>query len=282
MSMERRYAVPIGPGTAQVHASFGASTKASTALEVLDTVLSRITSVQIETDTDAESTLNLLKMSTQPLRAHLNFSNGATAPSIAAAGWMSIKTLLTIYSDAPGFIAVDSFGNLTLLDNWPRPIILQASLKCNAAVKHAIALKANLLPAEFDVDAGGVRNFQFLQEEGLLAVPLRVHVPAGHRLINFQIVVSFDSSRISSSFDKKAGGRAYFTQGAWGNAGMRKHYRSNPFQRVRLQTYLVRHAGRGTKIMSHPRVPSVRRGDSQRPTKPVSTCWFQSGLYGQR
>lgn len=117
-------------------------------------------------------------------------------------GWLDLATMVKFSSALPGITSVDSVGTLTLFDNWYEEFEVNATMFCTSRISASRQLKANLLPAEMDVDLGENSGFQFQQQAPGTALAVQVHVRprAGFYMTSFQIRIGpLDPSILNSA-----------------------------------------------------------------------------------
>ena len=203
----------LATGSATITASFGAFASASAPLSVSDAVVAAV-SVGLSVPLASQETLSLTVSATATSTPSIVYANGVTFPNARSIDWIGVAELLTFSSSAPGVVSVDATGVLTLLGNGAERVVVSAASACEdeTAATYAparVSMWANLKPNPADVDLGNAVGPQFVPSLGMLPVPVRIQVPTGERLVNFQIVVGpLDVGLLSSrgGFYLDAGG----------------------------------------------------------------------------
>ena len=208
---------PLSGGSVIISGRFGSTSSTTNAsLEVLDSVISPVTSVTLSTSLTTSQTLLLQRLQKQSTVVDVVFSNGLQISDILAADWLNVESLLEFAAPGPqSAVTIDSLGEVTQHGNWHERVSVTASLKCDSTRFGYLDIAANLHPAEGDVDFGQLTGIQFQQVGSQLAVAVRIQTPNGHRLINFQVSATFDTAYLSSSTDPSAGGTSTYLEGAW-------------------------------------------------------------------
>ena len=170
--------------------------------------------VTISTSLYASQTLLLEQSASQPTTVGLSFENGVVISDLGATDWLTIASLVNLSSaigseSGDAVVSIDAHGILTLHSNWYTSVTITAALLCDisASVRYGqLEVTPNVHPASGDLDLGYETGFQFQQADSMLPVPARIRTPDGHRLINFQVVATFDTDFLSSSTDTNQGG----------------------------------------------------------------------------
>ena len=203
-----------GIGMALIVATFGHSpVHADATLEVVAHVITTVQSLMLTTSLQAGRTLQLERGDAQSTKLRARFSNGMELEDVSAAEWLNPSNIITFSSSVPAAVDIDAQGMIFHYSNWHDEVILSASLTCDVSRGAQLRVKANLHPAQGDLDLGNPTGLQFSKMENRLHVPVRLRAPDGHRLINFQVSASFDPIYLSSA-TSPAGG-ATFAEGAW-------------------------------------------------------------------
>ena len=132
------------------------------------------------------------------------FSDG-TALTVASSGqassaWLQPSSFLAFASSAPVALAVSGEGVVTLGANHPTVVSLTASDACGSGVTAVMGVSANLAPAYLDIDLGFTSGPALgaapLAVGGYRALAVRVQASATLDLTLFQVVLSFDATKI--------------------------------------------------------------------------------------
>lgn len=204
----------LSVGSATITARFGSFSSAFAELPVLDAVVAPLASIGLSVPLAAQETLSLAESDHVPSVPALVYTNGLTFVNAHDLDWVEVAELLSFSSSEPSVVAVSATGNLTLLANGAARVVISAQSVCidEVAASYApdrVSMWANLLPEPGGVDLGNLLGPQFVSYLGMLPVAVRIHVPLGERLVNFQVVVGpFDTTIISSrgGFYLDAGG----------------------------------------------------------------------------
>ena len=131
----------------------------------------------------------------------VRFSRHATALRVDLDGGVSYSgadaaalDLVSYSSDAPTAVEPGEDGELMLLNNHQRAVVISATTRCAPWVTGLATVVANLQAGFRGVDLGANNGLQFqMGANGVLDVPVSVSA-AGVRLASFQIVVHFEAS----------------------------------------------------------------------------------------
>ena len=131
----------------------------------------------------------------------VRFSRHATALRVELDGGVSYSgadaaalDLVSYSSDAPTAVEPGEEGELMLLNNHQRAVVISATTRCAPWVTGLATVAANLQAGFRGVDLGANDGLQFqVGATGGLDVPVSVSAE-GVRLVSFQIVVHFDAS----------------------------------------------------------------------------------------
>ena len=195
-AVEGRRIRPVSAGKVDITGFFGNSSVV-VALDVLEYVVNPIVAVAIETPLSALDTLNLEIHESQRAVVSVTFADGLVVRDLATSDIVDISTLVLSTSE-PSVVSINATGWITQLANAKDTISLQAVLACNASVWGTSTLRSNLQPSVNDVDLGQDLGFQFQQVGDVLDVPVHVRIPTDRRLINFQLLATFDPDVMTS------------------------------------------------------------------------------------
>ena len=106
----------LSPGQSTIAATFG-GLSSSTTVEVSDAVLDPITAVTVTASLSSQSTLRKVQNGTEQCGIRLNFQSGLVFNNVGDLDWLTIPEVVTLQSNNPSKIGVDSSGLLTLFDN---------------------------------------------------------------------------------------------------------------------------------------------------------------------
>ena len=205
-------------GVANITAVFEGIHGTNATLYVTSELDMRVTSINISSEAlDAQQTLVGERGSMFITTVGLGFDSGLYVPRLAGGGGMSISSMLSLEAMPPTAFAVDVYGRISLLNNTHVPVLMSASLKCQASTAGVMPFHINLAPGEGDLDLGQTSGAQFQQFGSMLAVRVRLRLKPGHRLINFQVAADFDPSVLTSGTNVNATppGNASFADGDW-------------------------------------------------------------------
>jgi len=203
----------LSAGDAAITARFAASSSAATPLPVSDGAVP-VASIGLSVPL-SQGTLSLTRGATATSTASIRYASGVRFPDARQLDWVDVAELLTFTSTEPAAVSVGPAGVLTLHANSPSRVAIDAASACGGETDPTyptanVLLWANLSPGPADVDLGNLHGAQFVAAGDTLPVEVRIQVPDGERLVNFQVVVHLDPAVVSSrgGFYVDAGGFA--------------------------------------------------------------------------
>ena len=180
-------------GNATITASFAASSSAAAPLPAFDGAVP-LKAVALYVPLSSQGTLELVQGASVTSTARLTYANGVIFDNARTLGWVGVTELLTFNAGVPDTVSVGPTGVLTLHANSPSRVAVEAASACEGEtdasyVAASVLMWANLRPGSADVDLGNQYGAQFVATGDTVPVQVRIQVPNGERLVNFQIIV---------------------------------------------------------------------------------------------
>ena len=197
----------VGAGSTSVAAAFGSDSSSDAYVLAVSTAPVDVEEVHLETSFGPQSTFRGELGSTKHLKPRVVWSDGRQFPDAVqgdAASWVAPSLYLSFASDASDAVGVSESGVASLSDNHHEEVELSASASCPDAppATGAQSVKANLLPANGDVDIGAHYGLQF--PAGLAVgdtVDVAVRIRADQALKGFDVALHFDESVVHIATD---------------------------------------------------------------------------------
>ena len=205
LSPDGKRLMALRAGDPIITASFAALSLAAAALPVVDGAVP-LNSVALSVPL-VEGTLELPQGATVTSTATLTYANSVVFDNARTLDWVNVTELIAFNAGDPDTVSVGPTAVLTLHANSPSRVAVEAASACGGEgetdpsyVAAGVLMWANLRPRPGDVDLGNEYGAQFVADGDELPVQVRIQVPDGERLVNFQIVVGpLDKAILSSS-----------------------------------------------------------------------------------
>ena len=216
----------FNPGSVTITGTFGSTSAGigTVQLASTDSIPNRVVALNLSTELREESTLSLVTNTKQEVTIGVIYENGIVFEDLgASAGGLGVQVsdIVEFGSSVPSAIAIgfmDGLYQVQQLANWEVPVALNLTLSCNSSVVGELEVHSNVRPVEQDLDLGFETGLMYQQRGNLLDVPVRIRTPDNQRLINFQVVVTFDTDYLTSVTMGGADANASYLEGTGSSA----------------------------------------------------------------
>ena len=159
---------------------------------------------EVSVSSNTGSTFYALRGSSAGLRVDLRLDDGTAYADATNIAWLDAVALLSFGSSEPSALSVSGGGQMSLHDNHPTLVTLEASVTCETSVSDTVQVAPNLRAAVRGIDLGVNVGVQFQPTGGVLRLPVLANA-RGVRLTSFQLIVQFDGKMLrATSFSDDA------------------------------------------------------------------------------